>query len=86
MPEICRFAGIVIRMHIGDHAPPHFHAQYAGRELQMSIQDRRIMNGSLPPRQSRLVIEWATQREADLLAAWQRAARYEPPGAVEPLL
>lgn len=57
MPELCRFAGIVIRMHIGDHAPPHFHATYAGREIQMSICDRRILNGHLPPRQSLLVTQ-----------------------------
>ena len=30
MPELCRFYGIVIRMFLGDHAPPHFHAEYAG--------------------------------------------------------
>ena len=32
MPEICRFYGIVIKMFFDDHDPPHFHAQYAGRE------------------------------------------------------
>ncbi len=85
MPELCRFGGIVIRMHIGDHAPPHFHATYAGREIQMSIRDRRILNGQLPPRQSRLVTQWATVREAELLAAWARAARDEAPGTIEPL-
>ena len=26
MPELCRFYGIIIRMHIPDHEPPHFHA------------------------------------------------------------
>ncbi|MXW96916.1 MAG: DUF4160 domain-containing protein [Acidimicrobiaceae bacterium] len=29
MPELCRFSGIVIRMYLGDHSPPHFHAEYA---------------------------------------------------------
>ena len=43
------------------------------------------MNGGLPPRQIRLVIEWAALREAHLLAAWERAVRDEAPGTIEPL-
>lgn len=85
MPELCRFAGIVIRMYIGDHAPPHFHAEYAGREIQVSITERHVMNGRLPPRQTRLVIEWAVMREAELLDAWERASNDEAPAAIEPL-
>ena len=85
MPELCRFAGIVIRMYGGDHPPPHFHAEYAGEEVQISIGDRRVMRGGLPPRQVRLVLEWANLREADLLAAWKRAVRDEAPGTIDPL-
>ena len=85
MPELCRFYGIVIRMYGGDHPPPHFHAEYAGDEVQVSIQDRRLMRGRLPPRQIRLVLEWVDQREADLLAAWERAVRDEAPGTIDPL-
>jgi hypothetical protein len=33
MPEICRFYGIVIKMYFADHAPPHFHAEYAEHEV-----------------------------------------------------
>ena len=85
MPELCRFAGIVIRIYVGDHSPPHFHAQYAEHEAQISIRDRRVMRGGLPPRQVRLVLEWADQRGAELLAAWERAVRDEAPGTVDPL-
>ncbi len=28
MPVISRFYGILIKMFFGDHAPPHFHAEY----------------------------------------------------------
>jgi hypothetical protein len=85
MPELCRFFGIVIRMYAGDHPPPHFHAEYAEHEVQISIGDRRVMRGSLPPRQSKLVMEWAAEREADLLAAWARASADETPGTIDPL-
>ena len=85
MPELCRFSGIVIRMYVGDHPPPHFHAEYGGDEAQVSIRDRRVMRGTLPPRQIRLVLQWTDLREADLLSAWARAARDEAPGTIEPL-
>ena len=32
MPRISFFYGIAIYMYFRDHAPPHFHAQYAGEE------------------------------------------------------
>ncbi len=85
MPELCRFFGIVIRMYAGDHPPPHFHAEYAEHEVQISIRDRRVMSGRLPPRQSKLVMEWAAKREADLLTAWARASADEAPGTIDPL-
>ena len=37
MPEICRFYGIVIKMYFADHAPPHFHAEYAEHEVRIAI-------------------------------------------------
>ena len=40
MPEICRFYGIVIRMYSREHAPPHFHAEYAGSEASIAIDGR----------------------------------------------
>lgn len=37
MPTVARFFGIVIRMYVKDHPPPHFHAIYGGREAYVSI-------------------------------------------------
>lgn len=84
MPELCRFSGIIIRMYVGDHPPPHFHAEYAEHEVQISIGDLSVLGGRLPPRQKRLVLEWANRREADLLAAWARAVSDEAPGTIDP--
>ncbi|MBI3048702.1 MAG: DUF4160 domain-containing protein [Acidobacteria bacterium] len=36
MPEICRFYGIVIKMYFADHAPRHFHAEYAEHEARIA--------------------------------------------------
>ena len=38
MPEISRFLGIVIRMHIREHAPAHFHAEYGEYEITVDIE------------------------------------------------
>jgi hypothetical protein len=43
------------------------------------------VEGRLSPRALGLVIEWATQRREELLAAWNRARSHEPPGWIEPL-
>ena len=60
MPEISRFYGIVIRMYFADHAPPHFHAEYAEHEARVAIETLGLLSGQLPPRALGLVAEWAT--------------------------
>ena len=84
MPELCRFFGIVVRMCVGDYQPPHFHAEYAEHEVQVAISDRRVLRGSLPPRQLRLVMEWAELRHRELDAAWDLAAADHAPGRIDP--
>ena len=37
MPELSRFLGIVIYMYYREHAPPHFHAEYAEFEITVEI-------------------------------------------------
>ena len=58
MPEICRFYGIVIKMYFADHAPPHFHAEYAEHEARIAINNLGVLSGDLPPRAMGLVVEW----------------------------
>ncbi|MDE0133787.1 MAG: DUF4160 domain-containing protein [Acidimicrobiaceae bacterium] len=84
MPELCRFFGIVVRMYAGDHLPPHFHAEYAEHEAQIAISDRRVLGGSLPPRQLRMVAEWAELRQLELDAAWALAVTDHAPGRIDP--
>lgn len=85
MPELCRFYGIIVRMHYNDHDPPHFHAVYGGEEAQITIDNLEILNGQLPPPAVRLVMEWASLRQEELWEAWERRTRQEPIGTIEPL-
>jgi phosphomannomutase len=85
MPEISRFYGIVVRVHYREHPPPHFHAEYGGREMTVAINGLSILQGGLPPRATGMVIEWAALHQAELLAAWQAAQNRQRPAKIAPL-
>jgi len=59
MPTISTFYGIIIRMFWDDHAPAHFHATYGEHDVLVSIQSLEVMEGELPRRAMRMVMEWA---------------------------
>ena len=85
MPEICRFYGIVIKMYFADHAPPHFHAEYAEHEVRIAINTFAVITGSLPPRAMGLVAEWAAIHQQELQALWERASHLEALHRLDPL-
>ncbi len=72
-------------MYSRDHVPPHFHAEYGGRQAQVGIEPIEILRGRLPPRIRRLVIEWASIRQTELREAWNRTQRLEPTSKIAPL-
>jgi Domain of unknown function (DUF4160) len=86
VPRISFFYGISIWMYWneGAHARPHFHARYA--EYVASIDfGGDVIAGSLPRRALTLVAEWATLRQDELAANWERARREEPLEQIAPL-
>jgi len=85
MPEVSRFYGIVIRVFYDDHNPPHFHAEYGEHEVLVSINTLAILSGGLPGRALGMVAEWASLRQQELRAAWDRASKLQPPGRIPPL-
>jgi hypothetical protein len=72
MPELWRFDGVRITTNFVDHAPPHFHATYGGRESQVEIATGDIIGGSLPRRAVALVKELAELHRAELQDNWTR--------------
>jgi hypothetical protein len=70
MPEVARFYGIVIKVFFGDHPPPHFHAIYGEYNALVSIETLEFIEGDLPSRAQKLVLEWATLYQQDLLQMW----------------
>jgi hypothetical protein len=86
MAEISRFFGIIITIYFDDHAPPHFHASYAGREGRISFSPIGVMTGGdLPPRSLALAVEWATLHQEELLENWRLARLGKPLTSIAPL-
>jgi hypothetical protein len=85
MPELSRFYGIVIKMFHNDHQPPHFHAEYAGGQMLVSIDTLAVIAGRLPPRATSLVMEWAMEHQEELRRIWHKPRNHESLDTIDPL-
>lgn len=85
MPIISRFFGIIIRMFFNEHAPPHFHAEYAGQRAIIYIQTLKLMEGNLPRRALELVMDWAELHQEELMKDWDLCQSHQNPVEIAPL-
>ena len=85
MLEISRFYGIIIRMFYDEHSPPHFHANYQGKEAEYDIRTLEVIAGSISTRANSLVLEWASQHKHELLSNWEKARIPSTIDPIEPL-
>jgi len=85
MPTISVFFGIVIRMFFDEHAPPHFHAQYAEFKAVIDINTLSLVEGHLPRRALGLVLDWAELHRTELLADWELCREHKEPSKIDPL-
>lgn len=70
MPELCRFAGIIISMFPRDHNPPHFHAYYSGYEVWIDVATLQVGGGYFPSSQLHVLLDWARIHQVELEVAW----------------
>ena len=80
MPELCRFAGIIIKLLYNDtvqHNKPHVHVFYGEYEASVGV-DGELLAGALPVKQLRIVVGWLALHEEEVYAAWNKAVRGEP--------
>ena len=85
MPLICRFNGIRVYLPPSEHPPPHFHAEYAEYVVLVDIQTLAVTEGRFPRSQERRLLNWAAQRQDELMNAWNTVRRGELPGRIAPL-
>ena len=84
MPVISRFFGIIIYMYWRDHAPPHFHAKYAGEEVEIEIESGKVL-GSMNRRALKMSPEWSEANKAELLSDWKLAEEQKELKEIKPL-
>ncbi len=86
MPTISMFYGIIVRMYFApsEHLPP-FHVYYGEHKAVVDILTCEIMEGSLPKKQTKLVLAWAELHPAALFANWSLVMNGEKPFSVPPL-
>lgn len=85
MPQISTFYGIVIFMNYTDHLPPHFHAWYNDFKITVNIKDG-IVNGKMPSRALRMILDWREEHTEDLMKAWEEAQNGSVIEKINPLL
>ena len=79
MPELSRFAGIIVYLLFRDtqqHNKPHVHVYYGEYEASVGV-DGELLAGSLPRRQLKIVVGWLALHEEEVYAAWNRAVQGE---------
>ncbi|MBY0247219.1 MAG: DUF4160 domain-containing protein [Nitrospiraceae bacterium] len=86
MPTISAFYGIVIKMFFNDHAPPHFHAEYAEFQATVDIKNLQVLEGQLPRRALDLVLDWAELHRGELLSDWDLCREKQAPKPIAPLV
>lgn len=80
MPVIARFYGILIKMYFREHGAPHFHALYGEYNGVFNIETLEMMEGDLPNRAKKLIKEWASSYQKELLTMWQNQKFKKLPG------
>lgn len=75
MPTLHRIGAIRICIYLDDHNPPHFHALLGDQAVQIKIADLTILEGSLPTRALRSVLEWAAMNQGLLATVWAKHNR-----------
>jgi hypothetical protein len=86
MPEVSLFYGIRITMNWNEHAPPHFHIEYAEHKATILIQEGIVDRGSLPNRQLKLVLAWCEIHKDELMQNWELSRDGKPLNKINPLV
>ncbi len=88
MPAISMFYGILVLMFFRDNKrqnSPHIHARYQGDEASIAIENGEVLQGSLPPKQLKMVQVWIDIHKEDLMLDWELAVNGDAPFRIAPL-
>jgi len=71
--QITRVGGVIIEVYSKEHAPPHFHVRYSGKNAAYRIDNCERLEGSLGTNEDKIVKYWFKKEGKDLLIdAWNK--------------
>ncbi len=87
MAEVSKFFETEILMpHESEqNIKPRFHAKFRDYEAVITIDDLRVIQGSLPPRTYWLIVHWALLHREDLSKNWALILKHKEPHQIQPL-
>ena len=88
MPIISQFYGIIIRIYFNDteqHYLEHIHVQYNEYDAVYSIKNIKLLEGSIPSKQHKLVVAWMEIHKDELIALWNTSQNDGEIFKIEPL-
>ena len=60
-----------ISVYAGDHGVAHFHIEGPGFRCSVAIATLEVIVGAVPRKVRDAALDWASSRQAELLATWQ---------------
>ena len=87
MPILTMFHGIIVTMYHekgGKHHVAHIHVKYNEHNAVYSL-DGELLEGTLPRKQSRLLLAWIELHTDELVANWYLLQLGEPSFRINPL-
>jgi hypothetical protein len=85
MPFISSFFGIIIRMFYKEHNPPHFHAEYQGKDAEFDFNGEFIKGNLQSKNAIRLIKEWALLNQNELNQNWNNIVNKIELNKIKPL-
>ena len=70
MVKLHFIGNIAFRVYGSDHRPAHFHVVAPDFKAMVEIETLATIRGIIPARDRRIVMEWATEHQAEITAAW----------------
>lgn len=65
--------------------PWHFHVEHNAFKAVVRLETLDVVEGRLSPRARALVLDWATQHRAELMADWEFYRAKQSPKPIPPL-
>ena len=64
----------------------HIHAEYNGNKVIVEIEGARVIKGTFPSRQLKLILAWCVLHQDELMQNWELSKDGKPLNRINPLV